>query len=51
MKEEYEINSEVRYLTIELMKLATVKKKSFKDISREFIKNAYYLKKLIEDLE
>ncbi|MGB9703663.1 MAG: hypothetical protein ACP5HJ_01025 [Candidatus Micrarchaeia archaeon] len=51
MKEDYEINSEIRYLTIELMKLAIQNKKSFKEISQEFIKNAFYLKELIKKSE
>jgi hypothetical protein len=51
MEEDYEINSEIRYLTIELMKLAYQNKKSFKQVSKEFVKNAFYLKELIKKLE
>jgi hypothetical protein len=51
MEENYEINSEIRYLTIELMKLAYQNKKSFKQVSKEFIENAFYLKEMIKKLE
>jgi len=41
-------NSELRYLTLELMKIAVKKNKSFEEVAREFIKNVYYLQQLIE---
>ena len=41
-------NSELRYLTLELMKLAVRQKKSFEEIAREYIRNVYLLKSLIE---
>ncbi|MCL5011485.1 MAG: hypothetical protein M1594_01155 [Candidatus Marsarchaeota archaeon] len=44
------VNSELRYLTLELMKISYNKKKSFKLIVSEFIENAEFLKKrLAED--
>ena len=44
------VNSELRYLTLELMKLSYKKKKSFKLTVNEFIENAEFLKKrLAED--
>jgi hypothetical protein len=44
------INSELRYLTLELMKLSYKRKKSFKLVVNEFIDNAEFLKKcLVED--
>ncbi len=42
------VNSELRYLTLELMKIAVQKGKTFKDIAHEFIDNVNYLSKLIE---
>lgn len=46
--EFFNINSELRYLTLELMKIAIRKNKSFEEVAREFIKNVYYLQQLIE---
>ncbi len=44
------VNSELRYLTLELMKISCKKKKSFKLTVSEFIENAEFLKKrLVED--
>ncbi|MBI4399742.1 hypothetical protein HY570_03250 [Candidatus Micrarchaeota archaeon] len=41
------INAEMRYITIELMKLAAKKNKSFDEIAREFIGNVYRLNRVI----
>ncbi len=46
--EFFSTNSELRYLTLELMKIAVRKNKSFEEVAREFIKNVYYLQQLIE---
>jgi len=43
-----ETSSEIRYLTLELMKLARREEKKFEDIVSEFIKNAYLLQNVIE---
>ena len=44
-------NSEIRYLTLELMKIAVKKNKPFKDIAKEFVENVYYMKNLISSIE
>lgn len=46
-----DINSELRHLTLELMKIAIRKNKSFEEVAKEFVKNVYYLKDLILNLE
>lgn len=43
------INSEMRFITLELMKLAHKKKKSFREVANEFISNVYVLDKLIKE--
>ncbi|MBI5635978.1 hypothetical protein HY993_03390 [Candidatus Micrarchaeota archaeon] len=45
MDELASVNSEVRYLTVELMKIAAGEKKSFSQVNREFLQNAVELKK------
>ncbi|MEM4367478.1 MAG: hypothetical protein QXO21_00430 [Candidatus Anstonellales archaeon] len=40
-------NMEIRLITLELMKLAFKKKKSFKQITKEYLKNAEYLKEAL----
>ncbi len=44
---EIETNQEIRMLTLELMKIAIAKNKTFKEVVDEFIKNSIYLKKKI----
>ncbi len=44
-------NSELRYLTLELMKIAVRRRKSFDVVAKEFIRNTYYLKNLIMKVE
>lgn len=39
------VNSELRYLTLELMKLSYKRKKNFKLVVNEFISNTEFLKK------
>ncbi len=53
MDEEFDFdvessNSEIRYLTIELMKIAVQKGKSFDEVAEEFISNVIKLKDMIE---
>ncbi|MCX8166460.1 MAG: hypothetical protein N3E37_01245 [Candidatus Micrarchaeota archaeon] len=40
-------NMEIRYVTLELMKIALKKKKSFKQITNEYLRNAEYLKRVL----
>lgn len=49
--DEDSINSEIRYITIELMKIAAQKNITFEEAAREFLKNAIFLKRLIEITE
>jgi len=42
------INSEMRFITLELMKLAQKKKKSFREVAKEFIENVYCLEGMIK---
>ena len=46
--DEDSINSEIRYITIELMKIAAQRNITFEEASREFLRNATFLKRLIE---
>ena len=43
------VNVELRYLTLELMKLATKEGRTFEQISQEYVKNVFLLQTLIED--
>jgi hypothetical protein len=45
------IYSEIRYITIELMKIANERKVSFKKVAKEFIDNVNDLIKMIESNE
>ena len=49
--EDDSTNSEIRFITIELMKIAAQKGITFEEASREFLKNAVFLKRLIEITE
>lgn len=49
--DEDSINSEIRYITIELMKIAAEKGITFEEAARDFLKNAIFLKRLIEITE
>ena len=51
LEEDDSTNSEIRFITIELMKIATQKGITFEEASREFLKNAVFLKRLIEITE
>lgn len=46
--DEESVNSEIRYITIELMKIAAQKGTTFEETARDFLKNATFLKRLIE---
>ncbi|MCX8202679.1 MAG: hypothetical protein N3G74_02655 [Candidatus Micrarchaeota archaeon] len=50
-EEDDSINSEIRYITIELMKIAAQRGITFEEAAREFLKNAVFLKRLIEITE
>ena len=41
------INTELRYITIELMKIAARRRKGFPDVAGEFISNVYTLKTML----
>ena len=41
------VNSEIRYITLELMKLASRRRTSFAEVANEFISNAYILENVI----
>ena len=43
------VNSEVRYISLELMKIASKEKRSFGDVASEFVNNVYHLHSLIKD--
>jgi len=45
------VNSELRYITIELMKIAAQRKQPFEEVAREFLRNANLLQKMIETSE
>ena len=42
------LNTELRYITVELMKIAAERKVSFEVVAREFLDNAYKLHEMIE---
>ncbi|MEM4295807.1 MAG: hypothetical protein QXS91_03305 [Candidatus Anstonellales archaeon] len=48
LDEFYSANSEIRYITIELMKISARRKQPFSVIAREFVKNAKMLQFLIK---
>jgi hypothetical protein len=43
------INSEMRFITLELMKLAQQEKRNFKQVAREYISNVYVLDRMIKE--
>jgi hypothetical protein len=45
------VNSELRYITIELMKIAAQRKQPFAEVAREFLQNTNLLQRLIETSE
>ncbi|VVB98505.1 Uncharacterised protein [uncultured archaeon] len=46
--DEVSANSEVRIITLELMKIAIRKKKGFAMVAREYIRNVYQLKHMLD---
>ncbi|MEM0456051.1 MAG: hypothetical protein QXL02_02340 [Candidatus Anstonellales archaeon] len=42
---------ELRYITLELMKLAYLKNISFRRVAKEYIKNVLILQSMIEELQ
>jgi len=48
-EEAVTMSSEIRYITMELMKIASRDKKSFSKVASEFISNTYALNALIEE--
>lgn len=46
----YEYESELRNITLELMKLAYMSGKPFKTVAKEYVKNVLLLHRMIEDL-
>jgi len=47
--EPYAANSELRYITLELMKIAEKKGASFDEMAADYVNNTFKLKKLIEE--
>jgi len=47
--EPYAANSELRYMTLELMKLAEKRNVPFEQMAREYVKNTFCLRKAIEE--
>ena len=43
-----QVNSEMRFLTLELMKIAMKRKLSFGEVVGEFIDNVYYLERTVK---
>ncbi len=47
--DELSANTEIRILTLELMKLAAKKRKPFVSMVKEYIRNTYTLKRMLEE--
>jgi len=47
--DDISVNSELRIIALELMKLAGKKKKTFAEVAREYIRNVYALKQMLDD--
>jgi hypothetical protein len=45
------VNSELRYITIELMKIAAQRKQPFAEMAKEFLQNTNLLQRMIEASE
>ena len=45
------INSEIRYITVELMKISTKRKMPFDKVAQEFLSNAITLHDMIQRVE
>ncbi len=46
--EEISANSEVRIIALELMKLAAKKRRSFQSVAREYLRNGYLLRHMLD---
>ncbi len=46
--DEVSANSEVRIIALELMKLAAKKRRSFQSVAREYMRNVYTLRHMLE---
>ena len=42
------MNAELRYITVELMKIASQRDISFEEVAREYVDNVYFLDKAIK---
>ncbi len=49
-EEKYGANSELRYITLELMKMAQKRKMTFRRQSQEFVSNAYELAEMLQEM-
>ena len=48
-EDSFRANSELRYITLELMRLAEKRNIPFEQMAEEYIQNTFHLKKLIEE--
>jgi hypothetical protein len=48
-EEVVSVNAEVRYISLELMKIASREKRSFREVAGEFVDNVYVMHDLIKD--
>jgi hypothetical protein len=46
--EAVSVNSEIRYISLELMKIAAKEKRSFREVASEFVDNVCYMHRLIQ---
>lgn len=46
--DELSANAELRIIALELMKLAAERKTSFKEVAKEYIRNVYLLKRMLD---
>ncbi len=46
--DEISANSELRLIALELMKLAARKRKTFAQVAKEYIKNVYLLRQMLD---
>ncbi len=44
-------NSEIRFIALELTKIALQKKRSFRDVAAEFVENVYELDAMLHELQ
>ncbi len=46
--DELSANAELRIIALELMKLAAERKTGFKEVAKEYIRNVYLLKRMLD---